>query len=108
MSTDIYRAIADPQRRKILKMLSHRERTQSELVDAFPISQPAIKKHLTILKEEDLIKERREGRYCYYRLNSPVFETYYRKLQKDMELILDNKLSNLKNYVEEEMEHDGK
>ena len=44
--TDIYRAIADPTRRKILTLLSQNEYTQSELVNRFTISQPAIKKHL--------------------------------------------------------------
>ncbi|WP_133120556.1 ArsR/SmtB family transcription factor [Heyndrickxia camelliae] len=47
--TDIYRALADPHRRRILQMLSQCERTQSVLVDAYPISQLATKKHITIL-----------------------------------------------------------
>jgi ArsR family transcriptional regulator, arsenate/arsenite/antimonite-responsive transcriptional repressor len=98
--TDIYRALADPHRRRILLMLSQHERTQSELVDAFPISQPATKKHLTILKEEDLIKERREGKFVFYSLNNEVYQKYFEKLKREMELILDDKLAKLKDYLE--------
>jgi ArsR family transcriptional regulator, arsenate/arsenite/antimonite-responsive transcriptional repressor len=98
--TDIYRALADSHRRRILQMLSQHERTQSELVDAFPISQPATKKHLTILKEEDLIKERREGKFVFYSLDDDVYQKHFEMLKREMELILDDKLAKLKNYLE--------
>jgi len=102
--TDIYRAIADPIRRQILKMTGQKECTQSEIVDAFAISQPAIIKHLTILKEEGLITERRSGRFCYYRLNQPAFQHNYKKLQLELGTILENKLMNLKLYLEKDDE----
>lgn len=98
--TDIYRALADPHRRRILQMLSLHERTQSELVDAFPISQPATKKHITILKEEDLIKERRQGKFVYYSINEHVYQHHFNMLKHEMELVLDDKLAKLKNYLE--------
>lgn len=104
--TDIYRAIADPTRRKILTLLSQNEYTQSELVDQFTISQPAIKKHLTILLEEDLVAERRDGRYRVYSLKKDNFTHHYEKLRQEMGTILDNKLSKLKSYLEGD--NDGK
>ncbi|MET3695900.1 helix-turn-helix protein [Bacillus oleivorans] len=102
--TDIYRALSDSIRRQILQMLSRREYTQSEIVECFTISQPAIKKHLNILEEEQLILVRKEGKYRYYRLNKESFEKSYSMLQKELELILDYKLMKLKNYLEEENE----
>ncbi|MBS4174906.1 metalloregulator ArsR/SmtB family transcription factor [Bacillus sp. FJAT-49736] len=98
--TDIYRALADPHRRRILQMLSQHERTQSDLVAAFPISQPAIKKHIAILKEEELIEERRQGKFVFYRLNEKVYQYHFEKLKHEMELVLDDKLGRLKNYLE--------
>ena len=100
--TDIYRAIADPIRRRILTILSRKECTQTELVDHFPISQPAVKKHLTILLEEKLIEERREGKYRLYRLKQDNFAVHYKKLQEEIGLILEDKLTKLKNYLEED------
>lgn len=87
-------------------MIAHRELPQLEIVKAFKISQPAIKKHLAILLEEELVLERREGKYCYYRLNTPVFEREYKQLQDDLGRILENKLNRLKHYLEEESQHD--
>lgn len=100
--TDIYRAIADPIRRQILKMTAQKECTQSEIVNAFTISQPAIIKHLNILKEEGLIVERRSGRFCFYHLNQPVFNQSYEKLQLELGAILEHKLMNLKLYLEKD------
>lgn len=100
--TDIYRAIADPIRRKILTSLSNKELTQSDIVALFSISQPAVKKHLSILIEENLIAERRDGKYCIYRLKKEVFVLHYQKLQDELGNILENKLERLKFYLEEE------
>ena len=105
--TDIYRAIADPTRRKILTLLSRNEYTQSELVDRFTISQPAIKKHLAILVEENLVAERREGKYRIYSLKMDNFTHHYQRLQQEMGTILDNKLAKLKTYLEGENNGEG-
>ncbi|TQR20454.1 ArsR/SmtB family transcription factor [Psychrobacillus vulpis] len=100
--TDFYRAISDPIRRRTLTLVSHKELTQSELVANFSISQPALKKHLAILIEENLITERRDGRYCFYRLKREVFYDHYQKLQHELGSILENKLVKLKDYLEED------
>ena len=70
---DIYRALGDSTRRRILSMLKQGNKTQKEIVDAFDISQPAIKKHLTILLEERMISERLNGKYRIYSLNLSIF-----------------------------------
>ena len=55
--SDIYRALGDSTRRRIVSMLKQGDKTQKEIVEAFDISQPAIKKHLNILLEERIILE---------------------------------------------------
>jgi DNA-binding transcriptional ArsR family regulator len=56
-----FSALSDPSRRGILAMLAEGERTVSELVEAFDLSQPAISKHLKVLEQAGLIERRREG-----------------------------------------------
>ena len=102
--TDIYRAIADPTRRKILTLLSRHEYTQSELVDQFTISQPAVKKHIAILLEENVVIERKQGRFRVYRLNQEAFSDGYQKLQLEIGSLLEDKLLKLKAYVEGEQD----
>lgn len=104
--TDIYRALSDPIRRKILQMLANRSLSQTEIVEQFTISQPAITKHLKILKEEDLIYEERRGKYCYYILDRSVFESNYAVMKQEIERILDQKLHSLKTYLEEDEKHE--
>jgi len=62
-----FRALADPTRRDILQMLTTRDMTIAEVSDQFDITRPAVKKHLTILQEGNLIQVRTQGRE---RLNS--------------------------------------
>lgn len=97
---DIYRALGDSTRRCILNMLKQGNKTQKEIVDAFPISQPAIKKHLTILLEEKLIAERMDGKYRIYSLNTDILQTTYYEMLQYIEDLLDHQLVSLKNYVE--------
>ena len=103
MITDIYRAIADPIRRHILLKIAQRECSQQEIVRDFAITQPAVKKHLSILEQEGLLIVRRQGKYCYYRLNAPVFQQGYQQLQRELGLILEDKLNRLKYFIEEEV-----
>jgi ArsR family transcriptional regulator, arsenate/arsenite/antimonite-responsive transcriptional repressor len=98
---DIYRALSDPTRRRILSLLARSEKTQSQIVEQFYISQPAITKHLKILKEEGLIGERRVGRVCYYMLNQTSFEQAYSAMRVEIEQMLDRKLQSFKRYLEE-------
>lgn len=65
----IFGAIADPHRRAILDLLIREERTAGEIADQFPISRPAVAKHLRILEQNDLIRITRRGRERVHRLN---------------------------------------
>ncbi|WP_053071830.1 ArsR/SmtB family transcription factor [Ornithinibacillus contaminans] len=97
---DFYRALGDPTRRGILSMLKKGHLTQKEIVEAFPISQPAIKKHLTILLEEKLIAEELSGKFRLYTLNLDMLQTAYNEMLQYIGDLLDDKLVSLKNYVE--------
>lgn len=60
---NVYRVLGDSTRRQILSMLKQGSKTQKEIVEAFDISQPGIKKHLNILLEEGIISESLNGKY---------------------------------------------
>jgi DNA-binding transcriptional ArsR family regulator len=62
-----FRALSDPTRRIVFERLCAQEMTVSELKAGFTISQPAISQHLAALRSAGLVRERREGRFSYYR-----------------------------------------
>ena len=68
------RALADPTRREILNLLKHGKKSAGEITQAFSITAAAISRHLSVLKEADLIRDQREGKYIYYELNATVLE----------------------------------
>lgn len=103
---DIYRALGDSTRRRILRMLKQGNKTQKEIVIAFNVSQPAIKKHLTILLEEEIISESINGKYRIYSLNQSSLQTAYQELLNHIGELLDDQLISLKNYVEKGEFHD--
>ncbi|GIO25566.1 metalloregulator ArsR/SmtB family transcription factor [Ornithinibacillus bavariensis] len=98
--SDVYRALGDSTRRFILNMLKEGDLTQKEIVAAFDISQPAIKKHLNILMEENIISEKIQGKYRVYSLNKGKLQLAYNEMLQYIADLLDNKLESLKNYVE--------
>lgn len=65
---DPFRAIADPTRRQLLDLLKDGERPVSELAACFDATLPAISQHLKVLREAELVSERREGRQRFYRV----------------------------------------
>jgi len=65
----IFKALADSSRRAIFESLTHGEAAVKELTARFDISQPAVSQHLAALKEAGLVKDRREGRCAYYRVD---------------------------------------
>ena len=67
-------ARADPIRREILNLLKGGRLSAGEIVDRFPVTGAAISRHLSVLKEADLIRDTREGKYIYYELNASVLE----------------------------------
>ena len=68
-SADAFRAFADPTRRAVLEYLLGKPHNVNELADKFDVSRPAISKHLRILKDARVVRERREGRNRIYELN---------------------------------------
>jgi DNA-binding transcriptional ArsR family regulator len=65
---DLFGALADPTRRRVLERLAEREHTVSELVAGLEISQAAVSQHLKVLRETGLAEARSEGRHRFYRL----------------------------------------
>lgn len=76
----VFKAISDPTRRKILKLLQKRDMTAGEISDHFSISKPSISHHLSILKQADLVQDTRKGQFIYYSLNTTVFQDLVRWL----------------------------
>ena len=68
------KALSDPVRRKILELLRAGRLPAGEISEKFTISGAAVSKHLTVLKEADLIRDAREGKFIYYELNTSVLE----------------------------------
>ena len=68
------RALADPVRREILELLKAGKLSAGEIGAHFDITGAAISRHLSVLKEADLIRDARSGKYSYYELNASVLE----------------------------------
>ncbi len=68
------RALADPVRREILNLLKRGRLSAGDIVARFDITGAAISRHLSILKDADLIRDSREGKFIYYDLNASVLE----------------------------------
>jgi DNA-binding transcriptional ArsR family regulator len=69
-SSDVFNAIAEPQRRAILEFLAGDERPVSDIVDALELAQPSVSKHLRVLRDVGLVLARREGKHVMYRTNA--------------------------------------
>ena len=70
----IFKALGDPTRREILRVLRERDLTPSELLERIPVTQPTLSHHLDILKRADLVEGTRKGHHSLYTLNMGVFE----------------------------------
>ena len=68
------KALSDPIRREILERLKAGRLSAGEIGEKFPVSGAAISKHLSVLKEADLIRDTREGKYIFYELNASILE----------------------------------
>jgi ArsR family transcriptional regulator len=82
----VYKALADPTRRRVLELLRERDMTAGELSDHFDIAKPTLSKHFTVLKEADLIYGRRNGTSITYSLNVSVLEEALMALVKGFQL----------------------
>lgn len=68
------RALADPIRREILNLLKNGRMSAGDIVDHFDVTGASISRHLSVLKEADLIRDTREGKFIFYELNASVLE----------------------------------
>ena len=68
------KALSDPIRREILNLLKGGRLSAGEIASHFPVTNASISRHLSVLKEADLIRDTREGKFIYYDLNASVLE----------------------------------
>lgn len=68
------KALADPIRREILNLLKGGRLSAGEITAHFPVTAASISRHLSVLKEADLVRDTREGQFIYYELNASVLE----------------------------------
>ena len=68
------KALADPTRREILELLKGQRLSAGEIVEHFSVTGASISRHLSVLKDADLIRDTREGKFIYYDLNASVLE----------------------------------
>jgi DNA-binding transcriptional ArsR family regulator len=96
-------ALADPTRRAVLDLLRRGSLPAGRIARAFPVSRPAISKHLRLLRRAHLVRERREGRRRLYQLNPEPLRAVDAWLN-DYRIFWQMSLSDLKSFVETEYE----
>jgi DNA-binding transcriptional ArsR family regulator len=96
-----FSALADPTRRAVLDLLRRGSQPAGQIANAFPVSRPAISKHLRLLRRAHLVQERREGRYRLYQLNPEPLKAVDSWLEQYRAFWQTN-LANLKTFVETE------
>jgi len=69
-SSDVFNAVAEPQRRAILEFIAGDERSVSDIVEALELAQPSVSKHLRVLRDVGLVSARRQGKHMLYRTNA--------------------------------------
>jgi ArsR family transcriptional regulator, arsenate/arsenite/antimonite-responsive transcriptional repressor len=78
----VFRALSDPTRREILELLRSGPRTSGEIAEKFSTSWATISRHLSVLKDADLIIAERDGQHVVYELNTTVFQDVVENLIK--------------------------
>jgi DNA-binding transcriptional ArsR family regulator len=96
-----FQALADPTRRAVLDLLRRGSQPAGEIAGAFPVSRPAISKHLRLLRRAHLVQEHREGRHRVYRLNPEPLKAVDTWLDQYRSFWKMN-LASLKSFVETE------
>jgi DNA-binding transcriptional ArsR family regulator len=96
-----FNALADPTRRAVLDLLRQGSQPAGQIAQAFPISRPAISKHLRLLRRAHLVQERREGRHRLYQLNPEPLKAVDSWLEQ-YRTFWQTSLESLKTFVEAE------
>lgn len=71
---DTLKALADPIRREILNLLKNGRMSAGEITSHFSVTGASISRHLSVLKDADLIRDTREGKFIFYEINTSVLE----------------------------------
>ncbi len=79
---DLFKALSDPTRRRIVQLLREKDRTPSEILEKIKISQSTLSHHLDILKRAKLMEGEREGQFIRYSLNMSVLDSAIEYLLK--------------------------
>ena len=74
MINNVFKALSDPTRRKILELLKEKDLTAGEIAEKFSISKPSISFHLNILKHSELVLTERQGQNIIYSINTTLFQ----------------------------------
>jgi len=82
MTNNVFRALADPTRREILEMLRKGPRTSGEIAESFSTTWATVSRHLSVLRDADLIIAERDGQHVTYELNTTVFQDVVEHLIK--------------------------
>lgn len=96
-----FSALADPTRRAVLDLLRQGSQPAGRIAQAFPVSRPAISKHLRLLRRAHLVQQRREGRHRFYQLNPDPLRAVDSWLEQ-YRVFWSTSLANLKTFVEAE------
>ena len=102
-----FHALADPTRRAVLDLLRQGSQPAGQIAQAFPISRPAISKHLRLLRRAHLVQERRQGRHRLYQLNPEPLKAVDSWLEQ-YRIFWRANLASLKTFVEGEYERENK
>lgn len=76
MNEDVFKAMSDKTRRKIIRLLKTGPKTAGEISEHFPSAQPTISRHLSVLKNAKLIFDKREGTFIIYSLNTTILQEW--------------------------------
>jgi DNA-binding transcriptional ArsR family regulator len=94
-----FSALADPTRRALLDLLRGGSRPVGQIAQGFPVSRPAISKHLRLLRRADLVRQHRRGRHRFYEINPQPLKAVDQWLDQ-YRIFWTTKLTDLKSFVE--------
>jgi len=83
---EVYKALADPTRRRILQLLREREMSAGEIADHFDLAKPTLSGHFAVLREAGLVQAEKSGTTITYRLNVSVLEEALMALMEGFKL----------------------
>ena len=95
----VFRALGDPTRRAVLDLLRSGSQAAGDIAQSFPVSRPAVSKHLRLLRRANLVHEHRSGRHRLYHLNPQPLKAVDLWLER-YRVFWNTKLANLKAFVE--------